>query len=277
MLLLLACEPYQDVKIALETPVAASFDMVVDPATPNYVTFTSTSEGTFLYRWDLGNGSSADSASVTAYYPKAGTYTVTLTAFSQGGNTTASKTVTIAQDDSPSCTGNLELLTGCGTKTWKLDPNPNALHVGPTVDQTWWGNGAGDVTGRACLFNDRYTFSVNGEYQFDNKGDFWADDNGAGQVFPPALGLSIGCHPASDWPAAYKAWDSGTHSFEITGTTLRVIGLGAHIGLYKLGDGAEVLEPDDAITYQISEISESRLVVYANYGVGVWRFTFIPE
>jgi hypothetical protein len=39
--------------------------------------------------------------------------------------------------------------------TWKLAPNAGSLAVGPNIgDGSWWSNGAGDVTTRACLFDD---------------------------------------------------------------------------------------------------------------------------
>ena len=41
--------------------------------------------------------------------------------------------------------------------TWKLAPIAGALGVGPGPgDYSWWSNNEGDVTTRACLFDDEY-------------------------------------------------------------------------------------------------------------------------
>ncbi|MFM7565943.1 MAG: hypothetical protein ACKO4K_04295, partial [Flavobacteriales bacterium] len=39
--------------------------------------------------------------------------------------------------------------------TWKLAPQAGALGVGPALGNTsWWSNSVGDLTTRACLFDD---------------------------------------------------------------------------------------------------------------------------
>lgn len=273
---LVSCRPEEDDKIALGDLPSADFS-IQPTADPNRFLLIATTPEAFLFQWDLGNGQKGDSSVIEAYYPNKGVYEVKLTAFSQGGYGKITKTVTVNADDPNACNGNLALLTNCGTKVWKLDPNPNALHVGPSLNETWWGNAAADVLARACHFNDEYVFSADGVFRYDNKGDFWADTDGSGNVTPPGLGLTPGCHLASEWPTAFKAWDSGTHSFSVVGNTLTVSGLGAWIGLYKVGTSAEVVEPQTSVSYTINELTANRMVISANLGFGFWRFTLVSN
>jgi PKD domain len=273
----MACEPQVDDKIDIGGVPTAAFD-VTPTSNPNKFTLTNKSTGTFLYKWDLGDGSSADSTVVLATYPRKGTYKVVLNAFGKGGYATATKDIVVTQDDPTACTGNMQLLTGCGTKTWKLAPIAGALWVGPDASfgTTWWSNPAGDVATRVCQFNDEYIFSSNGTFKYDGKGDFWADSDNNGNVFPAGLGLSVGCQPISAMPAAYKAWGaSDLRTFTISNTELKVVGSGAYIGLYKVGNGAEVMLPQQTVTYTIKELTATRMVVYINFGPGIWRFTLV--
>ncbi len=273
----MACEPQVDDKVDIGSVPTAAFD-VTPTSNPNKFTLTNKSTGTFLYKWDLGDGSTADSTVVLATYPRKGTYKVTLNAFGKGGYGSASKDIVVAQDDPTACTGNIKLLTGCGTKTWKLAPEAGALWVGPdaTFGTTWWGIPAGDLPVRSCQFNDEYIFSSNGTFKYDGKGDFWADSDNNGNIFPAGLGLSVGCQPISAMPTAYKAWgDSSPRTFTINNTELKLIGLGAFIGLYKVGNGAEVMVPQQSVTYTIKELTATRMVIYINFGPGIWRFTLV--
>ena len=274
----MACKPDVADKIDIGSIPNAAFD-VTATANPNKFILTNKSTGTFLYKWDLGDGTSADSSVVVASYLRKGTYKVTLKAFGKGGFGTASKDIVVAKDDPTACSGNMQLLTGCGTKKWKLAPEAGALWVGPdaTFGTTWFSNPAGDVAVRACQFNDEYSFSSDGTFKYDGKGDFWADSDNNGNVFPAGLGLSVGCQPIASIPTAYKAWGaSDARTFTINATELKLIGLGAYLGLYKVGNGAEVMVPQQSVTYTIKELTASRMVVYINFGPGFWRFTLVP-
>lgn len=276
-LFLVSCEPEVDDKIDLGAPPVASFE-IIGTDDPNTFDFRSTTTGAFLHQWDTGVGISVGEET-QAYYPLAGTYEVTYTAFANGGSDSETQEVVVTTDaELPplECEGNVELLTGCGTKVWKLAQEESALHVGPSLDEYWWGNSEADLGERECHFNDEYIFSIDGVYEYDNKGDFWADSQDDA-VFPPDLGLDIGCATSSDWPDAYKAWDSGVHSFSVEGNKLTLLGNGAWLGLYKVGTGAIVSTPQQSVTLDISEISENRMVVYSDYGDGVWRFTLTSE
>lgn len=68
--------------------VTASFTTTPDTSTPGRFTFasTSTAAGTLKYAWDLGDGTTATTATVDHAYTKPGTYSVTLTASLANGN-----------------------------------------------------------------------------------------------------------------------------------------------------------------------------------------------
>jgi PKD repeat protein len=272
--LLSACE--YDMRDLAPAP-DASFTVTPVSGQVNKYLLTSTSTNAFMYDWDRadGKGYVRTKSTDTAYFSDKGTYTVKLLAYGQNGIDTASQVITVAADD-PAAQTPMKLLTNNSSKTWILDqPNGGALFIGPSdFSQTWWSNTAADVTARACQFNDEYTFSKDGTFKFDNKGDMWIDEEG-GKVWPNDVGLTIGCHQASEWPTAYSAWSSGNHQFQvIDNKKLKVIGKGAHLGLYKAGDAGVTAAPEETITYDIVSITADKLVIKKDYGWGAWRFTF---
>lgn len=274
VVMLAACE--YDVR-ELEPKPDASFTVTPIAGQANKYLLTSTSTNAFMYDWDRGDGKGyiRTKNTDTAYFPDKGNYTVKLLAYGQSGMDTASQVINVAADD-PAAQTPMKLLTGNSSKTWILDqPGGGALFIGPSdFSQTWWANTAADVTARACQFNDEYTFNADGTFNFNNKGDMWIDEEG-GKVWPNDVGLSIGCHQNSEWPSKYAAWGSGTHQFQvIDNKKLKVVGTGAHLGLYKAGDTEVTATPNSAITYDIVSITADKLVIKKDYGWGAWRFTF---
>ncbi|MEO1383153.1 MAG: hypothetical protein AAFV78_07985 [Bacteroidota bacterium] len=272
LLALMSCEPFVAEKSELGPVPTASFD-IIPGSTPNAFTLRNTTEGAFVTQWDMGSAGTAEGeeAQVTIIFK--GDYEISMTTFTRGGHATTSQSLTVTQDDPSACGGNLKLLTGCGTKVWKLAPEAEAMHIGPSLTETWWGNSEGDVASRACHFDDEYIFSSDGTFEYDNKGAFWADVDGNQNVTPGDLGLPEGCNDATSWPTKYKVWDSNTHTFNINENQLTVVGEGAWIGLYKIGTTDEVDRPQSSVTYSIQSITETRMVLFADYGWGVWRIT----
>lgn len=96
-----SCTP-EDEDLELGSKVAAAFT-VTDISTAdmkNTYLLTSSTEDAFLYQWDLGDGSEPFSGKKidTAFFENLGTYTITLTAISQGGHSTASQEVVVESD-----------------------------------------------------------------------------------------------------------------------------------------------------------------------------------
>lgn len=269
-----ACEPVLEDKIELPAaPAEASFD-ITGTADPNTFILTNTTPNTFLYQWDVESAGTMTGAEVEAFFPQAGDFLVTLTAFNEGGSASISKFVTVeANVDSP-CENNKMLLTGCEQKTWKLEPAEGALFVGSNAGETWWSSAEEVVEERACAFNDEFIFTVDDEFIFDNKGDLWADESGGTLSIP---GLDVGCQDSALLPESHQAWGSGTHTFFIDDATLTVSGTGAWIGLYKVGGGAEVFTPQGAVTYDIVELTDTRMVLTAPIPDGFWRFTLVAN
>lgn len=258
----------------------ASF--TVSPVTTKVNTYllSSNTTGSFLLKWDLGIGKGFKDGKPTdtAYFPDKGTYTVKLLALGQGGYDTVVNTITVANDD-PSAITPEKLLTGNSTKIWVLQPGAGALFVGDPGGGQWWSSGLADVTApdRTCLFNDEYTFKKDGSFLFDDKGDFRVDDEG-NAPWPNDIGFPISCINSSQLPAQYKAWGSGSFKFKVIGTDkLQVIGTGAHLGLYKAGETGTIAAPEASNTYDIVELTATKLVVRKMYSWGQWRFTLTAK
>lgn len=272
---MVACTP-DAAEEELGPKAEAAFTVTPIQGKTNTYLLSSTTENAFLYKWDKGDGFESGAQTDTAYFERKGDYTVKLMALSAGGHDTAEKTISVASNDPNGCTGAKAKLTGCDTKTWVLNPAAGALWIGSPAGDTWWASGAGDVTGRPCTFNDEFIFHKDGTYTYDNKGDLWIEDEG-GAAHPADIGLSVGCHAEEELPSKYAAWGAGTHSFEIKGNKLTVKGTGAFLGMYKAGNAGTTAGPEESITYDIVELTDTRLVVKKAYDWGQWVFTFTAK
>ncbi len=255
---------------------SGSFTVTPLGSEPNTYVLTSEIDGAFRYQWDYGSGFVEGTKTDTAYFSRKGDYTVKMRAMTREGHVVSEQQISVAEND---CRGNLELLSNCNSKTWVLAPQAGALHIGPPEGGTWWGNSEADVNAadRTCLFNDEYTFTSDYEFIFDDKGDMRVDDE-ASQPFPTDIGLAIGCYSIDQIPERYRAWGSGNHTFDLMGESLKLMGTGAHMGLYKVGDaGGAVSPPAETVTYAILELTANRLVIEKRYDWGVWTFTFVPK
>ncbi len=257
----------------------ASFTVTQVAGQVNKYLLTSTSTNTYRYDWDKATGTYAVGKQVdTVYFPDKGSYRVRLLAYGQSGMDTTSQVVNVANDD-PAALTPFKMLTGNSTKKWKLAPEAGALWIGPSdYSATWWANNLGDVATRSCQFDDEWTFTKTGNVMtYDTKGNIWVDDEG-GNPHPAGM-PSIGCHPNTDIPAQFQAWtSSGPFTFDvINNNQLKVIGTGAHMGLYKAANppDAAVLTPQASITYQIVSITQTRMVLKLDYGWATWQFTFV--
>lgn len=233
---------------------------IVQGDDPNTVILVNKTSPVAIPYWTVektGQKLSGDSAKV--HFIFAGDYKISLLAAGHGGLDSITKSVTIKQNDQEACNGTaIGFITGCGTKTWKLNPEAAAYQVGPSGpgDGSWWSSTAGDVTGRSCEFQDTYTFTFDaaGTFVYDNKGDFYADgymgNNGTD------------CETNDQFTDVQKPWGSGTFSFTVVPDAgvdslgqLTVSGLGAHIGLQKVTNGGEISDaPVNSITYDIVEM-----------------------
>jgi PKD repeat protein len=103
----------------------AQFTYTTSPSSDNVLMLTA-SNSNMTNQWDFGNGLTGEGYEVTAEYPFAGEYTITLTVYNAGGSNSSSQVITIDQDD-PGLLDNplFDLLTGGsagpGYKTWAVD------------------------------------------------------------------------------------------------------------------------------------------------------------
>ena len=155
--------------------------------------------------------------------------------------------------------------------TWKLAPNAGSLAVGPSGpgDGSWWSNGVGDVTTRACLFDDSIRFQANGTMTHYMDGNTWLE---AWQgVAAEQCGAPVAPHDGTT-NAPY------TYSYNSATGELTVNGIGAHIGLAKVINGAEINNPANAassITYLITfSNNDNTMTADINFGPGWWRFVY---
>lgn len=243
--------------------VISGFSFKVDTADFRKVAFTSAAQNHTSLSWDFGDGSAASTeANPVHTYAAVGSYTVKLTATGEGGSDVSSQTVAITDPDAE-----LTKLVGNVSKSWKLlrvvKPGRWPLEVGPIAkDQVWWGLGRDndDIANRPCTMNDEWIFSRDGKMQYKSNGDFWAE----GGVFTPA-NICAATTPANMMNVVNmvtvdnSAFGDGTHDFVLTNgakPTLEVKGLGAFIGLQKIGTDLEVKVPQTAVKYDIIKLTD---------------------
>jgi len=266
----------------------ADFEAVVTEGSNVVQLVNTTAEPTIAY-WTVentGQSFKGDTAHVNFIF--AGTYEITLLAVGQGGTTSVTKEVTIAQSDPTACNPDraLGFIAGCTEKVWRYNPEAGAFKVGDQGPDAgnWWASTADDVTGRACEFNDEFTFHFDaaGTFVYDNKGDFYAD---------AYLGSSsTSCEPAGNLTGDQAAWNSGTFSFSViegAGVNglgqLVLTGRGAHIGIKKAHNGGETPTGPvgNSVTYDILAMEQNVggngydiLKIGVNIGgSGWWTFT----
>ena len=153
--------------------------------------------------------------------------------------------------------------------TWKLSPQAFAMGCGPSQgDGSWWSNGVGDITTRACLFDDSITFSSTGAMIHYMDGNTWLEDFQG--VASEQCGSPVAPHDGS----ASATWAVANNQLTLTG-------IGAHIGLPKAINGGELVSGDTVPNTRIYEISISNngdaftADIQSAGGSGWWRFKYV--
>ena len=151
------------------------------------------------------------------------------------------------------------------TGVWSMEPIAGAMKVGPTPGSSeWWQNSLGDVTARACFFDDKYTFEENGAFKMGLDGVTW---------------LETWQGVAADGCGAPKSPFDGTkaYTYTYTSTTLTLLGQGAHVGLAKVNNAGEISNGAaiaNQIAYTIVEQTKQgntrRMTLRVQAGNGVW-------
>lgn len=238
-----------------DPPKAQDATFVATPSDSNAnIIELSANTPSLVCRWDFGNGMKGEGPIVSAVYPYAGTYTITLTVFNKGGSRSSTQQVVIAQTD-------LSLLdnpfynkltggaNGPGYKTWVIDsvlsghfgvgPDPESP-LGATPE--WWAAGANEKPG-CGLYNDKYVFHLNA-FKFDmiTNGDVYVH-NSLAASFPGSF-QNLG-----DFTAPYA--DQMDKSWNLVEGPENTITLsnGAFIGFYSGVNTYRILELTDSTMY----------------------------
>ena len=154
--------------------------------------------------------------------------------------------------------------------TWKIAPTAQALAVGPAKgDFSWWANNAGDVTTRACFFDDKYVFAADGTFKNVQDGETWLEPWQG--MDPEGCGAPIAPHDGS----AEATW-----SYDADAGTITISGKGAYLGLAKVHNGGELASPNEAvtsITYPVVIDGNTMTIDIDFGGTGYWHFVLEQE
>ena len=152
--------------------------------------------------------------------------------------------------------------------TWKLAQIPGAMGVGPNQgDVSWWSSSLGDVTSRACLFDDSIHFDSTGLYAHFMDGNTWVEawQDGAGD----------GCRAPV---APHDGLGSYNYYYDSSTNTLTLNGLGAHLGLAKVTNTGEINNPQSAassVSYILTFSNNGNtMTADIDFGGGWWRFVY---
>lgn len=251
-------------------PVIADFDWALQEGSDSVVVFTNKSLNATSYSWNFGDGSAASTEENPVHTFRTGTaFTVTLTATGEGGTDDASETldefVNPIDPNAP-----IQILSGGSSKTWVLAPILNGYWFG-ALDNTdvankWWGTDASHAESRACLFNDEFTFSVDGDYTRNFAGDFWKEYlyfNACGEpTAEGCLDVTSETTLTNKLGADVSAWLNTDFTFSIDGNNvITVTGEGGYIGHYTSGRDTRDFGVVSEYKYTIVSISADQLVI----------------
>ncbi len=153
--------------------------------------------------------------------------------------------------------------------TWKMSPQAGAFGVGPNQgDTSWFSNSQGDVTTRACFFDDEYVFNADGTFQNVQGTQTWTEGwQGGGD----SCGTPVAPHNGSN---------AATYTYDTTANTITLNGVGAYLGLAKAYNGGELTTPSNApasITYTVTSISSTSMTLDISISGGWWRFILAKQ
>ena len=241
------------------------------PVSPNIITLTNTSSVSGVAFWDLGNGMTAKGDQVTASYPFAGSYTVTMTLYNNGGGTTISQVVNIANDDyglldTPgfrALTGGADATEG---KTWVLAKYTSGhiavddVNAAPKEDGRWWDCPPLGKEG-SSLYDNEYTFIQRGtKLSWTNNGSIYTNQAGVDLIGIPGVPSVVG-----DFDVPYTPADNLTFILDEENMTLTLSG-GAFMGFYCGASTFNILRlTEHELTFWCRSVSEPGNAWYATY------------
>ena len=236
-----------------EPPTDADATFVYSPtdANPNIINFSAPNPN-MVNIWDFGNGLKGEGTNVQGIYPNAGSYTVTLTVFNQGGSNFSSQELVIDQTDlslldNPYYNTLTEGADGIGYKTWYIDSNEiGHFGVGPDPISPlgnvpeWWSAGPNDKPG-CGLYDDRFVFHLNGfKYDMLTNGDVYIHNSFSGD-FPGSF-LNLGDYTAPYQDQLNEQWSV----VEEDGVATLSVSNDSFIGFYTGVNSYTIIEYTDS-------------------------------
>jgi PKD repeat protein len=173
MSLLASCEPVRDDEFGL-TGEAPKPVLEITPLDGNTFVVKDKTAGGFQRLWSFPGGMPANSTADTdtIFYPKKGSYTISLFVSQSDGSGTGSaiQKVEVAENAAQNCTDKMALLTGdCFPqgKCWTFTREAGAVKVGPKYDDfSWYTAPAGGL--QDAQYDDGFCFTFDGLI-FQNK------------------------------------------------------------------------------------------------------------
>lgn len=248
-------------------PVFAGFEYTKDGDFD--VTFTNKSTNATTYAWDFGDGTTSTEENPTHTF-EVGDYTVSLTATGEGGEDTESQEISITSSVDPNAP--IQLLTGGDSKTWMLAPILHGYRFGPIDDPAgvWWGTDPTHAESRSCMFNNEFTFSLDGNYSRNFNGDFWREylyfntcpeGKEEGGNKEGCIDITSETTLTNKLGADVTPWLATDFSFSVDDDVITVDGEGGYIGHYTSGRDTRDFGLVSEYKYTIVSISADTLVI----------------
>lgn len=167
MALFLSCEPVRDDEFNLEGDLIKP-TIEITAIDGNTFVVTDKTAGGFQRLWSFPGAMPANSTEAvdTIFYPKKGSYTISLFVSQSNGSGTGSATqkVEIAENAAQNCTDKMSLLTGeClpQGKCWTFSREAGAVKVGPKYDDfSWYTSPVGGL--QDAQYDDGFCFTFDG-------------------------------------------------------------------------------------------------------------------
>jgi len=152
---------------------------------------------------------------------------------------------------------------------WTLSPEAGAVGVGESAGNTgWWSNSADDIATRNCLFDDIFRFGSDGSFANVMGDQTWIETWQQGAT-------SEGCAtPISPHDGSNNA----TFEFNSGAGTIKINGLGAHLGIPKVVNAGELdkgISVPESISYEVVKSTATSMTIQIGYGSGYWTFKLV--
>ncbi len=173
VVILSSCEPQMDKAPELGSKPTGDFS--IDNTDPNHIKLEATYENAFIVAWDLGNGMKAQGATVDAYYPFSGTYTIQCILDGKAGQTLIEKQLTVTKTDPELAQkpGIKELTNEGVGRTWVFyhdNPDMDGAYFYMTAnydwDEFWWDPVADDCCSTPEISEDSIRFDLDGAFNY---------------------------------------------------------------------------------------------------------------